>query len=154
MRRTTTARRTSDRGVVEGYRSGLEERVAEQLAKRGIKVTYEQHTLRYVKPSKPSRYTPDFILPNGIIIETKGRFVTADRQKHLHVKADHPGLDVRFVFSNPNAKIGKTSRTTYAMWCEKNGFQYATKWVPEQWLEEPPDLTRVIAAGVALDWKP
>ena len=31
-------------------------------------------------------YTPDFVLPNGVIIETKGRFVAADRRKHLEIK--------------------------------------------------------------------
>ena len=49
-----------------------------------------------------------------IIIETKGRFVTADRQKMLLVKEQYPDLDIRFVFSNPNSRISKKSKTTYA----------------------------------------
>lgn len=159
MPRTTTktALRTSDpqaRGEIEGYRSGLEEKIAEQLRRAGQPVVYEQHVLKFTQPQKPRTYRPDFILQNGVIIESKGRFVTADRQKHLFIQADHPALDVRFVFSNPNARIGKTSRTTYAMWCEKYGFQYAAKWVPEEWINEPPDLTRIIAAGAALGWRP
>lgn len=132
----------------------MEEKVGEQLKAHGIKVIYEGFTLRYLKPAKEHRYTPDFPLPNGIIIETKGRFVTADRQKHLHVKANHPDLDVRFVFSNPNAKIGKKSSTTYAMWCEKHGFKYAAKLVPVEWLREPPEPTRVAAMTKALGWAP
>ncbi len=33
---------------------------------------YEGYTLRYTVPAKVGRYTPDFLLPNGIVIETKG----------------------------------------------------------------------------------
>lgn len=143
-----------DRGVIEGYRSGLEEKLADQLKRAGQPVVYEEHTLHYKQPEKPRKYTPDFILPNGIIIESKGRFVTADRQKHLFIKADHPALDVRFVFSNSRSKIGKASPTTYAMWCGRNGFLFADKWIPQAWLDEPATLDRLIAANAALGWKP
>lgn len=123
-------------GKVLGFRSGLEERVAEELKQAlGRPVEYETVIVPYEKPAKKSRYTPDFRLPNGTIIETKGRFVTADRQKHLLIKQQHPDLDIRFVFSNPNARISKQSQTTYAMWCEKNGFQYAKGSVPTEWLK-------------------
>jgi hypothetical protein len=130
-------RTAAEVGRVAGFRSGLEERVARELeAAIGRPVPYETETLTYEKPAKKSRYTPDFKLPNGIIVETKGRFVTADRQKHLLVKAQHPHLDIRFVFTNPNARISKQSATTYAMWCEKNGFKYAKGSVPLAWIAE------------------
>jgi hypothetical protein len=87
-----------------------------------------------VVPERKAKYTPDFVLPNGIIVETKGRFVVADRQKHLFVKAQHPELDIRFVFSNSKAKISKTSKTTYADWCTQHGFKYADKEIPNEWL--------------------
>jgi hypothetical protein len=90
----------------------------------------------YIKPERDATYTPDFPLPNGIIIETKGRFLTADRQKHLLIKDQRPDLDIRFVFSNSRSKIGKKSKTTYAMWCEKNGFKYADKSIPTEWINE------------------
>lgn len=131
--------------MAEGYRSGLEELIAKQLETAGIPVAFEAIRVPYVKPSKPSRYSPDFVLPNGVIIETKGRFVTADRQKHLFVKQQHPDLDIRFVFSNPNARIGKKSTTTYAMWCDKAGFQYAAKVIPQAWLKEPPNRASLAA---------
>jgi hypothetical protein len=89
-----------------------------------------------VKPEKKAKYTPDFLLPNGIIVETKGRFLTEDRQKHLLIQAQHPELDIRFVFSNSRARISKASSTTYAMWCEKHGFRYADKLIPQAWLME------------------
>jgi hypothetical protein len=115
-------------------RSGLEEQVASQLTKRGVRYEYEKHVIAFARPAKPSRYTPDFKLPNGIYIETKGWFSTADRQKHKLVKEQYPALDIRFVFSNPNSRISKKSNTTYAAWCEKYGFKYAKGFIPEEWL--------------------
>lgn len=128
-----------------GWRSGLEDAAGEQLKKAKVKYLYEELTLDYEQPVKRRKYTPDFILGNGIIIETKGRFVTADRHKHLLVKTQHKDLDIRFVFSNPNTRISKKSETTYAMWCETKGFKYAkagnTKkgepLIPIEWLNEP-----------------
>lgn len=118
----------------DGKRSGLESQVASQLDALGIKYSYESVKLGYEKPASLHHYTPDFILPNGLIIEAKGRFVTADRQKHKLIKEQHPDKDIRFVFSNPNAKIGKKSKTTYAMWCEKYGFKFAKGLIPKGWL--------------------
>lgn len=137
-RRTT--KRTSDR-----FRSGLERQIADDLTASGCDYRYEEDVIRYTKPSKPSRYTPDFILENGIIIEGKGQFVTADRQKHLLVKDQHPDLDIRFVFSNPNQRISKQSKTTYAAWCEAKGFLYAKGKVPKEWKTEAANKTSLKA---------
>lgn len=132
----TSKRSPVDRGIAEGYRSGLEEQIADQLKAAGIPVVFEEDKIEYTKPVTKHKYTPDFKLPNGIYIETKGRFVTADRKKHLLVKAQHPELDIRFVFSNSRSRISKQSLTTYAQWCDKNGFKYADKFIPEAWLKE------------------
>jgi len=134
----TVRRKLSAKQVAKkyGFRSGLEERIAEQLDKAGVEYTYEQVKLKYIKPASEHVYTPDFQLSNGIIVETKGRFLLADRQKHILVKKHNPTLDIRFVFSNSKARISKTSTTTYASWCEKNGFKYADKTVPQEWLDE------------------
>lgn len=132
-RKTFTAKQA---GLKHGYRSGLEERIAEQLDKLGVEYKYEEVKLKYIKPASEHIYTPDFVLPNGIIVETKGRFLALDRQKHLLVKKHNPTLDIRFVFSNSKAKISKTSRTTYAAWCDKYGFKYSDKTIPEEWLSE------------------
>jgi hypothetical protein len=125
------------RGIKVGYRSGLEERVAEQLKSNAIQFSYEDKNskISYIKPESSHKYTPDFPFGN-IIIETKGRFTIEDRAKHLLIKKQHPELDIRFVFSNSRAKISKTSSTTYADWCIKNGFKYADKLIPKEWLEE------------------
>jgi hypothetical protein len=118
------------------YRSGLEERIAKQLEELDIDFQYETLKIKYVKPSQPSTYTPDFILPNKIIIETKGQFVTSDRKKHRLIREQFGNkYDIRFVFSNPNQRIGKKSRTTYAMWCERYGFKWAKGEIPKQWLQ-------------------
>lgn len=125
-------------GVVNGYRSGLEEKIAAQLEGAGVPVLFELLRIVYQVPPREAKYTPDFELPNGIIVETKGRFLTADRQKHLLIKEQHPSRDIRFVFSNQNERISKTSKTTYAMWCAKHGFQFASKLIPQAWLTEAP----------------
>lgn len=123
-------------GYKYGFRSGLEETVAEWLTARKIKFGYEDQVIKYEKPAKIARYTPDFSLANGIIVETKGRFLTADRQKHLLIQKQHPELDIRFVFSNSKARISKQSKTTYADWCEKYGFIYADKQIPMEWIND------------------
>lgn len=136
---------TIDPGLKYGFRSGLEEQVAEQLREAGIEARYEEEKLGYIKPARSAKYTPDFLLPNGIIVETKGRFVVEDRQKHLILKEQHPDLDIRFVFSSSRSRITKNSKTTYAMWCEKYGYRFADKWIPKEWLEEPPCPKRLAA---------
>jgi hypothetical protein len=128
-----------------GFRSGLEEVVAQQLLGAHIPVVYESHVVVYEAPATKHKYTPDFVLPNGIIIETKGRFLTADRKKHKLIKAQHPDLDVRFVFSNSKSKIGKLSSTTYALWCQQFGFKYADRLIPLSWLREAPTPARMAA---------
>ena len=119
--------------VKYGFKSGLEETVSSQIASNGIDVKYESEKLIYTIPATRHTYTPDFILPNGIIIETKGRFVIADRKKHILIKEQHPELDIRFVFTNSKNKLNKSSKTTYADWCDKNGFTYADKLIPQDW---------------------
>ena len=122
--------------ISKGFRSGLEERIAQELLEAGVGFTYEEEVIEYLKPAKMARYTPDFVLENGIIVESKGRFLTADRQKHLLIKKQHPDKDIRFVFSRSKERISKKSKTTYAAWCEKHGFQYADVSIPDAWLQE------------------
>lgn len=124
-------------GLKHGWRSGLEEALSEQLSSLGVSYLYEAFAVPFIQPAKPRKYTPDFALPNGIIIESKGRFLTADRQKHLMIQQQYPDLDIRFVFSNPNTRISKQSKTTYAAWCEAKGFKYAKGFIPEEWIKEP-----------------
>jgi len=113
------------------YRSGFEQTLANQLQRSGVAFEYETVKLEY---QKIATYTPDFILPNGIIIEAKGVWTVEDRTKHLLVRQQHPHLDIRLVFMNAFNKIRKGSNTTYARWCEKKNILYANKTIPKQWL--------------------
>ena len=127
------------RAIKHGYRSGLEETVANQLISQEVTYEYEskKNIIKYIIPASNHTYLPDFKLPNDIIIETKGRFMTADRKKHSLIKEQHPELDIRFVFSNSKTKLSKKSKTTYGAWCESLGIPYADKTIPLSWIEEP-----------------
>jgi hypothetical protein len=114
-------------------RSGLEDKIQAQLDEAGVDYEYEKLKVPY---SIPHTYNPDFILANGIIVEGKGLFTSEDRTKHLAVKKQHPELDIRFVFTRSASTLYKGSKSTYATWCEKHGFKYADKLIPEDWLAE------------------
>ena len=124
---------TTRQAIKHGWRSGLEERVAKELSESGIKYEYESMKIRY-DVSETRTYTPDFILPNGIIVETKGRFVAADRKKHLLIQKQFDYFDIRFVFQNARAKLFKGAKSTYSQWCDKHGFLWAQGSIPEEWL--------------------
>lgn len=119
------------------YRSGLEGVTAEWLRFRGIDPQYECMKIQYTVPEKVHNYTPDFVLPNGIIIETKGILDSDDRAKHLLIKDQWPDLDIRFVFSRSATPLYKGSPTTYAGWCRKYGFLFADRTIPDDWIDEP-----------------
>ena len=115
------------------FRSGLEEKVADLLCNLAVDYEYETEKVPY---TIPHLYTPDFLLPNGVVLECKGYWDAADRRKIKAVKQQHPELDLRMVFQAPYNTITKKSKTTYAMWCEKYGFQWADKHIPKEWLNE------------------
>tara|TARA_R110001606_G_scaffold14737_7_gene61706 strand:+ start:238 stop:666 length:429 start_codon:yes stop_codon:yes gene_type:complete len=122
--------------IKHGYRSGFEHKVSDQLKENKIKFEYETTVINYIKPETNHTYTIDFTLPNGILVETKGRWVLEDRKKHLLIKKQHPELDIRMVFQSSKTKIRKGSKTTYAMYCDKHDIPWAEKIVPESWLKE------------------
>ena len=143
-KRAKRSQRTSN----NRYRSGFESKLANQLKRSGVDFEYETLSIEY---QRLSTYTPDFILPNGIIIEAKGVWTVEDRAKHLLVREQHPHLDIRMVFMRASNKINKKSKTTYAMWCEKKGIKYADKVIPKSWLSQKR-TNRVVSAGrVTLD---
>ena len=121
--------------IKHGYRSGFEHKVSEQLSEQKIKFGYENTVIDYIKPETHHKYTIDFTLPNGILIETKGRWVIEDRKKHLLIKKQHPELDIRLVFQSAKTKIRKGSKTTYGDWCDKHGIIWAEKKIPESWFK-------------------
>ena len=124
------------------YRSGLERVVAEYLKQNQKNLRYEDLKIEW-KDLRYRTYTPDFILDNGIIVETKGIFDNEDRRKHLAVRGQHPELDIRLVFSNAKSKLYKGSKTTYAMWCDKNDFLYSHRVIPPDWLKEKGKAVKI-----------
>ena len=114
------------------FRSGLEEQVAKLL--EGLGITYEYESKR-VPYTIQHHYSPDFILPNHVLLETKGYWDAKDRRKILAVKKDNPYLDLRMVFQSPYNKINKNSKTTYAKWCEKHDIPWTSYHnIPLDWL--------------------
>ena len=134
-------------GLIHGYRSGLEEKCAAQIQAAGLTVHFEETKIAYQWPKRQSTYTPDFRVNrsdgSAFYIESKGRFTVSDRQKHLLIKEQSPDIEIRFVFSNANAKLYKGSKTSYAQWCDKHGFMYAHKTLPDEWLQCKGDLANV-----------
>jgi hypothetical protein len=142
MTSTTNSRRRSGKrgkpisrqrvGIKHGYRSGLEAKVADQITQAGLPVLFETDKVSYIVPQRGAKYTPDFKLPKKdggfLYIETKGLWPVEARQKHLLIKDQWPDLDIRFVFSNQRAKL--------AAYCEKHGWKYAHRWIPDDWLAE------------------
>ena len=114
------------------FRSGLEEQVAKLLEGLGVPYEYESTRVPY---TIQHHYSPDFILPNHVLLETKGYWDAKDRRKILAVKKDNPYLDLRMVFQSPYNKINKNSKTTYAKWCEKHDIPWTSYHnIPLEWL--------------------
>ena len=117
------------------FRSGFEKGFSDSLKDLGVDFTYEKKFFEYIP--KPKKYKPDFhLIKQNIFIETKGYFSISDRAKHLLIKAQHPLVDIRFIFMDSKIKISKKSSTTYADWCNKYSFVFADKHLPIQWLTE------------------
>ncbi len=121
-------------------RSGLEKKVAAYLKQLEVQFEYEpkDSKLKYVVPEKNRTYLPDFRLPNGIIVEAKGKFDAPTREKMLLVIEQNPDQDIRILFMRDN-KITKTSKTRYTDWCRKHGIKCAVSehgHIPREWIDE------------------
>lgn len=126
-----------------GYRSGLEVSVAQNLKNADVEFDYEEINLLYTETRV---YIPDFILPKqAIVIEAKGLFDSADRSKLINVKKAYPNLDIRLIFNNAGARLSKGSKTTYGGWCDKQGFPYCSKTIPDDWLRHIPNAASLQA---------
>lgn len=119
-------------------RSRLEEYVAAQLKRQKIKVEYEPFKLDYVIPSSKHKYTTDFlIVGTNKLIEVKGKLDAETRKKMLLIKEQHPEWQICFIFGRASNKLSKNSKTTYAMWADKNNFLWIdkTQAIPKGWLK-------------------
>lgn len=87
-------------------------------------------------PAKNRNYIPDFELPNGILIEAKGKLDREAREKMLLARDQNPDKDIRILLMRNN-KMSKQSKQRYGDWLDKNGFKWAASdkgHVPEEWL--------------------
>lgn len=114
----------------QSYRSNFEKQTALSLQRGGVDFSYETLKIPYFRKQT---YTPDFII-GDIIIEAKGYFKSVDRTKHKLVKSQNPSLDIRFLFMNAHVKLSKRSKTTYANWCDQNGFLWCHRRIPDEWI--------------------
>ena len=125
--------------IKHGFRSGLEDNVNDLLKEQNKSFSYESEKISYIQPQTKHNYTPDFVLNKidgtKMYVETKGRWVKTDRLKFDLIFQQYSDIYIRFVFQNPNAKLYKGSKTTYAQYCDKKGWRWAKKEIPEEWLE-------------------
>jgi hypothetical protein len=121
------------------YRSQLEQRVAEQMTRKGVAFRFETKTLRY---TTPHTYKPDFELENGVLVELKGVFLPTDRTKLIQVRQQNPEIDLRLVFADATTPLYTGSDTTYADWANQHGFQWAHQEVPPAWSRGTPKDSR------------
>lgn len=125
---TRALTRRKNKQAIYPYKSKLEVKTQELLPD----APYETEKIQY---TKEHTYTPDFVLGKNTYLECKGRFVAADRAKHLLIKKQHPEITVYFLFERPYNTLSKASKTTYAEWCERNQFEWTTleKGIPKTW---------------------
>lgn len=113
-----------------GFKSGFERAIDANLKMRKIKFEYETLQVEYILNGT---YNPDFIFRNGVIVEAKGLLDRESKRKMVAVKKQHPELDIRFLFMNADKKI-PGSKQTHGEWATKNGFPFAEREVPEEWV--------------------
>jgi hypothetical protein len=119
---TTTTTRKAKKKIEGMYRSKFEARVHKAL---GMELQYESKVLLYMLPVTNHKYTPDFYDEvNDIYYEAKGKLDRATRKKMIAVRDCNPTARIVFVFQKPYNPIYKGSKTTYADWAEKEGFEW------------------------------
>lgn len=136
------------------FNSGLEDKFAEHLRDLGIPHDYERDKITYVKPITKSQclecgskhcgqnrvYTPDFFLPDGVVIELKGYLDQTLRAQFRLIRDQHPGLDLRFIFQQDNVikyRSGNTER--YSQWAKDLGYPYwicKKEFPPKEWFDK------------------
>ena len=115
------------------FRSDLELHIYNRARKSRKKIEFEPFYIPYVIKGN---YLPDFVLPNGIIVEAKGRLDAGTCKKMRCVKASNPHLDIRFVFQDANKKLNKRSKMKHWQWAERYGFPWSEGIIPLSWWRE------------------
>jgi predicted nuclease of restriction endonuclease-like RecB superfamily len=107
-------------------RNKFEQDIERSLKRKRAKFKYECEKIPYIISG---HYIPDFVIetPLGkIYVEAKGYLRPEHKRKMVAVKKCNPQLDLRILFYADKKKDNK--------WAEKNGFRYAIKTIPSEWL--------------------
>ena len=107
------------------FKSKFEKSIFDQLNKAFRTCKYECDSYQYEQPVIQRTYTPDFKTTNKkIYLETKGKLDLESRKKMVWFKECNPSIRIIFLFQNSDVKIRKGSKTSYADWADKNGFEW------------------------------
>lgn len=108
------------------YKSKFESQLADWFANHKIPFEYEPCQLSYTIPETIHKYIPDWKIgaTQDVFYESKGFLDLQTRKKMLYTKLSNPDTKIRIIFQNAAVKISKSSKTTYADWATKNGFDY------------------------------
>lgn len=118
-------------------KSSFEDKILSELDRDNINYLYEPDKITYYVERL---YIPDLLI-NDIYIELKGYLREDDQRKMRAVKAQHPELDIRFVFQNANATIQGAkkrkdgSKMTCGQWADRYGFEWSNQRIPKIWIE-------------------
>lgn len=113
-----------------GPRNAFERKIDDQLRKLKAGAIYEGARIPY--NIEGLWYHPDWVLPNGNIIEAKGFLDKETKRKMVAVKKCNPNLKIFFVFYDAHKKISGT-KETHADWAIRNGFGWSHEVVLEEW---------------------
>jgi hypothetical protein len=128
-------------GLMPSFKSKLEEKVWSVLKKEFPTVKYEPQRFKFIQPEVERTYIPDFKTGrNNIFIEAKGKLDLETRKKMVWFRDSNPTIRIIFLFMNPDNKITKRSKTTYAMWATDNGFEWLD--FRKDWLNAYKQLCR------------
>jgi hypothetical protein len=119
------------------HRSGFDAAIRKDLDGRKVPYLYEPRAYRLVLDvprhvcgtcgsphiQKNIKYTPDFVFPNGLVVEAKGKFTARDRKVALAFY-EQSGLEYRILFQRDN-KLNPRSSSRYSDWCDAAGIQWA-----------------------------
>ena len=118
-------------------KSTYEARVAKKLEDAGVEFEYEPHTIPY---NVERVYVPD-IKVGDIYVELKGYFRQDAQRKMKAVKAQHPDLDIRFLFQRASSPVQGAkkrkdgTKMTCAEWADRYGFVWAEgEELPKEWI--------------------
>lgn len=130
------------------HRSGYEAAIRKGLDSAGVQYEYEGRVFGLMLPGfnhhcvscgssrtwRKVRYTPDFLFPNGLVVEAKGKFTARDRKIAIAWLEQYPS-PYGMMFQRDN-KLSKTSKTRYSDWCKAFGIKYTIGTeVPKEWLK-------------------